>query len=100
MARETIVQHEGRKYIRTIKPAVGGQSPIEVDVYCVLDSFNVMCPATAHAIKKLLCAGLRSKGTRMDDLQGAMAALNRAMDLEGQSNTEIVAVNPPTQKKK
>lgn len=28
-----------------------------VDVYRVLDAFQVTCPATAHAIKKLLCLG-------------------------------------------
>lgn len=26
-----------------------------VDVYAVIDAFNVTCPARAHAIKKLLC---------------------------------------------
>jgi hypothetical protein len=83
MSRQSIEQHEGRKYLRTIYPAGDtSQSAIRIDVYAVLNAFNVTCPATQHAIKKLLAAGLRDKGSRMDDLTGAMAALNRAMDLE------------------
>ena len=83
--RASVKQHEGNKYLRRIHPAydasVFEDNSIEVDVYSVLVAFNVTCPATQHAIKKLLCAGLRSKGSKKDDLIGAMAALNRAIDL-------------------
>lgn len=84
--RQNIKQHEGNKYLRRIFKVKGTQSGCEdcvlVDVYEVLDAFGIDCPATAHAIKKLLCAGKRGKGDRMSDLNGAMAALNRAIDME------------------
>lgn len=78
---QTIDQHEGKKYLRTIKSPVQDMS-IQVDVYAVLIAFKVECPARAHAIKKLLCAGGRGKGSELDDLVGAMAALNRAIELQ------------------
>jgi len=86
--RQSIQNHEGRKYLRTIHPAKKGEGPIsiEVDVYGVLKAFNVTCPALAHCIKKLLACGERGKGNRMADLKGAMAALNRAIDLEEDDN--------------
>lgn len=52
------------------------------DVYDVLDAFGVTCPATAHAIKKLLCAGQRGHKDRATDLAEAQAALSRAAELE------------------
>ncbi len=85
-----IDQHEGKKYLRTIWSAFGSDRPIgvPVDVYAVLKAFGVVCPARAHAIKKLLCCGNRGKGTEMDDLVGAMAALNRAIDIQRGEDSE------------
>lgn len=81
-----ITQHEGKKYLRKIQdvPQVEGAVPqvFHVDVYCVIEAFGVTCPAVAHALKKLLCAGQRSKGSRIEDLTGAIAAINRAIELE------------------
>jgi hypothetical protein len=57
---------------------------INVDVYSVLEAYKVTCPARAHAIKKLLCAGQRGKGEELADLIGALAAVNRAIDLQKQ----------------
>lgn len=85
-----ITKHEGKKYLRTVYPAfpvdvgVAAVPSILIDVYCVLEAFQVICPATAHAVKKLLCAGERSKGSRLQDLEGARAAINRAIELEKQ----------------
>ena len=54
---------------------------VEVDVYDVLVAFNVTCPATQHAIKKLLCAGKRgAKGTHQD-LDEAIQAIERAKEI-------------------
>lgn len=78
-----IVEHEGKKYLRTIYSPVDG-SGIEIDVYAVLEAFNVHCPGRQQAIKKLLCAGLRGKGSQMQDLVGADAALSRAIELQKQ----------------
>ena len=74
--------HEGRKYLRLIRPADGKGQPILVDVYAVLEAFQVTCPALAHLAKKVLVTGQRGKGTTSQDLQGALAALSRAIDLQ------------------
>ena len=79
-----ITDHGGSKYLRTIKPADGVGEPINVDVYCVLKAFGVTCPARQHAIKKLLCAGLRDKGSQIDDLHGVFDAMWRALELQKQ----------------
>ena len=67
----------GSKYLR---PVVGGIDD-KVDVYAVLATFNVTCPARQHAIKKLLCAGLRGKGDELQDLTEALDAVARAVQL-------------------
>lgn len=77
-----IYDHEGKKYLRRICGAGVDKGTIEVDVYCVLEAFGVTCPATQHTLKKLLCAGQRSKGNRLADLIGAEAAISRAIELE------------------
>lgn len=79
---KTINEHEGSKYLRRIYSAKNADKFILIDVYAVLKAFNVTCPARAHAIKKLLCAGDRGKGDALDDLLGAEAAISRAIELE------------------
>lgn len=76
-----ITEHEGRKYLKVIVDPTDGRVS-HVDVYCVLEAFGVTCPASAHAIKKLLMPGQRGKGDQLADLVGAQAAINRAVDLE------------------
>ena len=72
----------GSKYHRTIHGVSEGTAI--VDVYNVLEAFSVTCPACQHAIKKLLCAGLRGKGNRLQDLTEAAASITRAIELEKQ----------------
>lgn len=73
----------GSKYLRTMRPVSAQDArEIVVDVYSVLEAFKVTCPATAHAIKKLLCAGLRGKNDRLGDLHEARDAVSRAVELE------------------
>lgn len=67
----------GSKYLRSIN-TIGGN----VDVYAVLEAFAVTCPARQHAIKKLLCAGLRGKGDSVQDLKEAADAVDRAVQME------------------
>lgn len=82
-----IQKHEGKKYLRKIFSAVFddakdmGEEFVEIDVYAVLVAYDVKCPAVAHAIKKLLCAGQRGKGDELADLVGAQAAISRAIEL-------------------
>jgi hypothetical protein len=80
--RQKITEHEGNKYIRRIYDIEYPTHSVKTDIYGIILSCNVTCPATAHAIKKLLCAGIRGKGDTLDDLKGALAAVNRAIDLE------------------
>ncbi len=56
----------------------------EADVYDVLRAFEVNCPATAHAAKKLLCAGIRGHKSRRQDLIEARIAIERAIEMEGE----------------
>lgn len=74
----------GNKYHRRIHSVETLTESTVADVYCVLDAFNVTCPARAHAIKKLLCSGIRGKGDTMQDLSEARDAVTRAMELEEQ----------------
>lgn len=55
----------------------------EIDVYDILKAFNVVNPATQHAIKKLLCAGDRGYKDKVQDLKEALASIERAIELEG-----------------
>lgn len=68
----------GSKYLRNVPCQFEGK----VDVYAVLDAFGVTCPARQHAIKKLLCAGLRGKGDEMQDLREAVDATTRAVAMQ------------------
>src|SRR6185312_3071778 len=64
----------GNKYHRTIyglKSHGHHRSHLVVDVYCVLSAFIVTSPGLQHAAKKLLCAGLRGKASRLQDLREA-----------------------------
>lgn len=81
-------EHTGNKYIRQILPRAVQNGKFYVDVYNVIDAFGVTCPATAHAIKKLLCAGLRGKGDRLKDLTETVDAVQRAIELEMQHKEE------------
>lgn len=70
--------NSGSKYLRKIVGQFNGC----MDVYAVLLTFSVTCPAKQHAIKKLLCSGLRGKGDSIQDLFEARDAIDRAIDLE------------------
>lgn len=54
----------------------------EIDVYDILKAFNVVNPATQHAIKKLLCAGSRGYKDKVQDLKEALTSIERAIELE------------------
>ena len=52
-----------------------------VDVYRVLDAFGVSDPATQHAIKKMLCMGLRGHKDYLTDLDDSIDSLQKAREL-------------------
>lgn len=68
----------GSKYLRTVRCSIEGK----VDVYAILDAFEVTCPARQHAVKKLLCSGLRGKASVIQDLSEARDAVDRAIQME------------------
>ena len=53
-----------------------------IDVYRVLDLFNVVNPCVQHAIKKLLCAGQRGIKDQKQDVQEAIASLVRYLEMK------------------
>ena len=57
----------------------------EIDVYDILKAFNVVNPATQHAIKKLLCAGDRGYKDKVQDLKEAFASIERAIELDSEN---------------
>lgn len=70
------------KYERMIEDRYGDSC--HIDVYDVLKAFEVTCPATQHAIKKLLCTGLRGHKDRDTDLLEAKESIVRAIELNGE----------------
>ncbi len=76
-----VVTASSNKYERELTDRQGNSAT--VDVYDVLHAFNVTCPATQHAIKKLLCAGVRGHKDGDTDLLEASEAITRAIELRG-----------------
>lgn len=75
-----LFNESGTKYLRKIPLTESGL----VDVYAVLLDFEVVCPARQHAIKKLLCSGIRGKASPMQDLLEARDAIDRTIQLQEQ----------------
>ena len=67
------------KYDRVITDRNGNSAT--VDVYDVLKAFNVTNPADQHAIKKMLCMGLRGHKDASQDRQEAIQSLQRGGQL-------------------
>lgn len=78
------------KYHRTITQTIGDDvgREIVVDVYDVLTAFAVTCPAIQHAVKKLLCPGLRGQKSAVQDLREAVVSIERAIQLIGGDGDE------------
>lgn len=53
-----------------------------IDVYRVLDLFNVVNPCVQHAIKKLLCAGTRGVKDERKDIEEAVSSLVRYLEMK------------------
>jgi hypothetical protein len=74
----------GSKYHRTITQTLCGDTcgcSVTIDVYDVLQAFGVTCPALQHAVKKLLCAGLRGGKSAEQDISEAANSCRRAIEL-------------------
>ena len=55
-----------------------------VDVYRVLVAFDITDPELQHALKKLLCLGIRGKGDYRQDLEEAVLSLNKLQERKEQ----------------
>lgn len=77
----------GNKYHRQTVDLKG--NPCTMDVYVVLRAFKVEAPGLQHAIKKLLCAGIRGKGDLSQDLSEAIDAVQAEI-------THLEHLEPPT----
>ena len=53
----------------------------EIDVYAVLNLFEVTDPCLQHIVKKALCAGKRGHKDMMEDLQNIIDTAIRAVEL-------------------
>ena len=53
----------------------------KLDIYRVLNLYNVTDPCVSHAVKKLLCAGGRGVKSEEQDIIEAVATLNRWLDM-------------------
>jgi hypothetical protein len=72
------------KYNRQITQTLADEDQgftIDVDVYDVLRAFNVTDPAIQHAVKKLLCTGIRGHKDSRQDLEEAIQSIERALDV-------------------
>lgn len=54
----------------------------KIDIYRVLELFEVTDSAIAHAIKKLLCPGKRGTKDRIQDFEEAIASISRFLEME------------------
>ncbi len=75
-------EHSGNKYNRKVYSVTQPAAWVDCDVYAILKAFAVTCPARQHAIKKLLCAGIRGKGGEFQDLIEARDAISRAIEMQ------------------
>lgn len=57
---------------------------VTIDVYDVLNAFNVTNPALQHLIKKALAVGQRGHKDKTEDLNDILASAKRAIELEKQ----------------
>lgn len=71
----TDVIDKQNKYKRTVPSTT-------IDIYDVLQAWEVTNPAIQHAIKKLLQPGQRGHKTREEDLQEALVSIERAIELD------------------
>ena len=71
------------KYDRTIIGVGVDGKPVAVtvDVYRVIDAFQVTDPALQHLVKKALCAGLRGHKDRAQDLNDILQSAQKALAL-------------------
>lgn len=66
-----------------------------IDIYMILDLFNVGNQGIGHTIKKLLCPGQRHAKSWLQDVTEARDTLNRVIELEKLKNSSKMALSAP-----
>jgi hypothetical protein len=74
-------QQSRNKYMREVKPGVW------IDVYDLLQAFDVSDPCLQHLIKKALAAGKRGHKDALTDYKDILASAKRALELYEEWNT-------------
>lgn len=78
------------KHSHYFKPVPAGVT--HVDVYRVLQMFDVTCPALQHAAKKILVAGGRGAKDTRKDVQEAIDTLQRKLAMLDEDATESMVM--------
>lgn len=60
----------------------------KLDIYRILQIYEVDDHALGHAIKKLLCAGKRGNKNKYQDVVEAIKSLDRWLDMKREDGTE------------
>ena len=79
------------KYPHYFKPVPAGAT--HIDVYRVLQMFNVTDPCIAHAVKKLLVAGGRGAKDAETDIREAIVSLDRWSDMRAEEAAPAAAAD-------
>ncbi len=82
MQKISAINPASSKYNREIL-GLDGRKAL-VDVYRVLVAFDITDPELQHALKKLLCLGIRGKGDYRQDLEEAVLSLNKLQERKEQ----------------
>lgn len=61
----------------------------KVDIYRILDLYDVTDPCLQHAIKKLLCAGSRGNKDFKKDITEARDTLNRRLEMFNEGGDSV-----------
>ena len=61
-----------------------------VDIYRVLDLYQVTNPCLQHAAKKILCAGGRGSKDFEKDIREAVDSLNRALQMIAEDGAKVI----------
>lgn len=56
----------------------------KIDIYRILDLYQVTSPAIQHAIKKLLCAGQRGSKNEYQDIVKAAKSIDLWLDMRSE----------------
>lgn len=60
-----------------------------VDIYRIIDLFQVDHPCLQHALKKIICAGKRGSKDFETDVHEAIDSLNRALQMAAEDCNKI-----------